>query len=213
MLPLLVASIPVQPDRETARRWAEEELSKSEYDFSPGLLERLAAWLTERFGGLQLTEFGTGHFVVLALIIAVVVGFALFVAPKVFARRQTTEDRSVFDEDGMTREEYLALADAAVAARQWNDAYVALFQALVRSLEERLIIDPQPGRTAQEVSRDGSARVPGLAQELAHAATVFDAVRYGHRHCTSQDIESIRGLSSQVEVARIADFGMSRGVR
>lgn len=213
MLSQLAASIPVQPDRDTAQRWAEDELAKAEYDFSPGLFERLAAWFAEHFGDLQETAFSTGHFVLLALIIAVVVGFALFVAPKVFARRKRAAEQAVFDDDGMTLEEYLALAEAALAAQKWDDAYIALFQALVRGLEQRLIIDQQPGRTAQEVSRDGSARIPDLGHDLAQAATTFDAVRYGDQRCGELDIQAIQRLRSQVEVARIADLSMSRGAR
>ena len=52
---------------------------------------------------------------------------------------------------------------------------------MARSLEERVVLDPRPGRTADEVAREAGVRLPGAAEALSDAARAFDDVTYGGR--------------------------------
>jgi hypothetical protein len=75
---------------------------------------------------------------------------------------------------------------------------------VVRSCEERAIIDPRPGRTAQEAANDIGARLPGLAARLHLAAGLFDEVEYGGLSVSASDDRTLRDLDDAVVAARVA---------
>jgi hypothetical protein len=52
-------------------------------------------------------------------------------------------------------------------------------RAVVRALEERTLLDPRPGRTADEAAAEAGRALPGHAAALAAAAIAFDAIAYG----------------------------------
>jgi hypothetical protein len=67
------------------------------------------------------------------------------------------------------------------AEGNWTAAIRHRLRAVARGLEETEILDPAPGRTANELARDAGARVPHLVFELSQAATAFNDVTYGER--------------------------------
>ena len=54
-------------------------------------------------------------------------------------------------------------------------------RAIVRSLEERTLLDPRPGRTADEAAAEAGRPLPRHADRLRAAARTFDDVTYGGR--------------------------------
>ena len=61
-------------------------------------------------------------------------------------------------------------------------------RAIVRSLEERALLDPRPGRTADEAAAEAGRALPAHADRLRAAARDFDDVTYGGRTATGTGV-------------------------
>jgi hypothetical protein len=182
--------VPVDPDAETAREWAREELSKREYQTGTGrnFLDEFFQWINNLLNSLGN---GIGHtwggwglliaFLLAAAIIALAVW--LVVGPLRRSRRRATSDEELGD-PALTAADLLAAAAAAARAGDWNLAVIECYRALIRSLAEREIIDAKPGMTAFEAALAAGAALPAIASDIHDDADVFDAVRYGHLTAT-----------------------------
>jgi hypothetical protein len=202
LLSLALMEPPVTPDRDEARRWAIEELSNPRYpDATPGWLEQMwrdfMDWLSSLDGGS-----GTGPnpavplMVVLALVL--IIAAIVFVRPRLNARRAKESEDLYGDDHSVDAKGYRVRAASAADGGNWPAAVVDQFRALVRSAEERDIIDARAGRTADEAAAQLGG-VFGTAQtKLIAAAGIFDAVRYGEHPATRADYESIRELDVEL---------------
>lgn len=185
-----------------------DELAKAIYHERPSLLERLLGWLYEQLqrflsaaGGLD----GRPALLLIGSVIAVVVLISLLVAGPVqrsrSARRGSAE---VFGDDSRSTAELLASAERHATAGRWSQAVLDRFRALLRALEDRAVLDPRPGRTADEGAREAGARLPACAVELVAAARLFDDVCYGDADPGPQDDAWLRRVSTQVDATRPA---------
>jgi Domain of unknown function (DUF4129) len=66
------------------------------------------------------------------------------------------------------------------------------------------LLDPGPGRTADEAAAAAGAAVPSCAASLRQAAQVFDEIWYGGRAATRDHDDLLRALDAQVAAARAA---------
>jgi hypothetical protein len=201
-----VLEVPVEPDAPTARRWAEIELSDPVYQDRPNLLETVLRWLGERFADLQVTATDVDPrtaAVVVSLVVAVAVVVALLVAgPVRRARREQRASVDVFGDDTRTAAELRASADALAAAGDWSGAVLDRFRAVLRSLEERVVLEDRPGRTAHEAAQEAGDRLPGCAADLTDAARLFDDVCYGDALAEAADDAALRDLDHRVAAER-----------
>jgi hypothetical protein len=199
------AEPPVLPGAEEARRWAAEELAKSEYrEAEPGWLQSvwrsLRDWLQSLDGppGADAPVPSPVIGIVIALVIAVAV---ILARPRLNPKARHSKE--VFEpESELTARDYRQRAGASAAAGKWGDAVVDRFRALVRSAEDRTVLDPQPGRTADEAAFALSSTFPAEAPRLEHAARTFDAVRYGNWTAGRPDYEAITSLDTGLEAAK-----------
>ena len=201
------AEPPVLPDAEEARRWAAEELAKPEYrQAAPGWLESFWAGLLEWLRSLDASSADAGPLPssLIGIAIAVVIAAGVMLArPRLNAK--VRQAREVFGMDSpLTAADYRQRAETAAAGAKWGDAVVDRFRALVRSAEDRTILNPQPGRTADEVARELALPFGADAHRLNHAARTFDAVRYGNHPALQADYLGIAGLDAELESARPA---------
>ena len=201
------AEPPVLPDAEEARRWAAEELAKPEYrQAAPGWLESFWEGILEWLRSLDASSADAGPLPssLIGIAIAVVITAGVMLArPRLNAK--VRQARKVFGTDSLlTAADYRQRAETAAAAAQWGDAVVDRFRALVRSAEDRTILNPQPGRTADEVARELALPFGAYAHRLNHAARTFDAVRYGNHPALQADYLGIAGLDAELESARPA---------
>jgi type IV secretory pathway VirB2 component (pilin) len=203
-LTALPVGVPVDPDRETAHRWLLEELSQPEYSTAPSLLERLLQWIGDLFDGLSLGEGRFPLAFVLVVVAVVVAAVAWWVAGPVRLTRRRRASVVVLGDDERSADELRAAADAAAARGDWSAAVLDRFRALVRSLEERVVLDERPGRTAQEAAHDAAARLPAVADELHRAAGLFDDVCYGTLPARPEDDGFLRDLDARVRDLRPA---------
>ncbi|WP_457962933.1 DUF4129 domain-containing protein [Arthrobacter sp. D1-29] len=177
------AEPPVLPGRDEARRWATEELAKPEYrGAEPGWLDSVWEAILDWLQSLDGSSSGADNTPVAPLIgvgIAVMIAVAIILArPRLNARSKAEKD--MFDADTtVSASEYRSRAAAAAAAGDWSAAVVDSFRALVRTAEERNIVDARPGRTADEVAGELAVAFGAEAQRLAWAARTFDGIRYG----------------------------------
>lgn len=200
----LRTAVPVEPDGPTARRWAEAELSDPVYHRRESLLDRLWQWVLE-----QLAQAGTVAVdprmaaLVLAGVLVLGLGTALIVAgPVRRARRAERQSRDVFGDDTRTAAELRASADAHAAAGRWGPAVLDRVRAVLRSLEERALLDDRPGRTAHEATQEAGARLPAVAADLHRAGLLFDDVRYGDAVAGPGDDAWLREVDRRVATQR-----------
>jgi hypothetical protein len=201
----MAAEPPVLPGAEEARRWAAEELSQAEYrDAAPGWLETLWEDFVEWFSSLDgSAEAGsTVPSPVIGIVIALIIAAAVVIAkprlnPKARRAKEVFEPASV-----LTATDYRQRAETYAAAGNWGDAVVERFRAMVRSAEDRAILDPQPGRTADEVARDLALPFSGEARRLVRAAATFDAVRYGNTAADAADYQAMAGVDNALEALK-----------
>ena len=191
---------PLLPDADEARGWAEEELAKDAYTqhgeswqqavrrWFEDLFNRIADWKPE--GG-----FGSPTGILTILVIALLIGLAiwLIVGPVRRSRRlATARKHSVFEDDNRPAAEILTGAERAAQSGDWRTAVIESYRALIRSLEERDLIDDRPGITAHEAAGETSERFPDVAESMLKSADAFDATRYGHYGATESDYNTIR---------------------
>lgn len=195
------------PDGDEARHWAEQELSKQEYQAAkPTWFDEFIAsilnWLTDLF-----TPRGAGGFAPLAVtVVVIVIIAALVVALLVWGRPRASRavrrrGDLLGERDDRTAAQLRAEAERRAREKDWDGAVVLRFRALARALLERDLIDPAPGATAQGIAREASEALPELGERLHLAATAFDAVRYLR---ASADESEYRALAATDEAAATA---------
>lgn len=198
----MFTQVPVDPDAETARQWAIEELSKNQYqEHGPSWISRVWGWLGRLLDHLFNFDFG-GNLVAAIIVTVLVVGL-IFLAVRLTAgpvRRAFRNRRthSVFEDDSRTSAQMRAAANAAAERGEWNLAVLERFRAIIRSLEERDLISDRPGVTADEAALETGGRFPDVVMEMMAGANRFDAVRYGLGAATRQDDEALRRLDASL---------------
>ncbi|MBP2215919.1 DUF4129 domain-containing protein [Arthrobacter sp. CAN_C5] len=185
---------PVVPDDDEARRWLVDELAKGPYqEAEPNIIERLIAaileWLGSLLAGLRPLEAGPGT-LLLALGAAIVIAAAVWlVRPRLNARRKV-DGVGVFAGDTVrTALEHRQLADSAASSKNWDTALTERLRAVIRSAEERGIVDSQPGRTAGETAVQLRAAFGPTAEETSWLANRFNEVHYGSQAADASDYQ------------------------
>lgn len=168
-------------DRDDARQAAQRELAKPIYPKrSP--TQRFHEWVHELLYHLaeKSTSIPGGWFTVSVLLTLLIV--AAVVTIRVARRTIRTHrgtDYQLFDTAQLSAGQHRAIAEHFAAEGNWTAAIRHRLRAVARELEEIKVLNPAPGRTANELARDAGARVPHLASELSRAATAFNDVTYG----------------------------------
>jgi Domain of unknown function (DUF4129) len=187
-------------DRDAAHDAAQRELAKPIYPkASP--TQRFHEWVDELL--YRLVEKGSsvpgGWFTVTVLLILLLV--AIMVAIRVARRTIRTHhgsDYQLFDTGQLSASRHRAIAEGFAAEGNWASAIRHRLRAVARGLEETAILNPVPGRTANELARDAGASIPQLASELARAATAFNDVAYGERPGTPEAYQMIVDLDDHL---------------
>lgn len=109
-------------------------------------------------------------------------------------RRAARSAAALFDEGPRSAADHRMAAEAHAAAGRWNEAVQERMRAVVRSLEERTLLDPRPGRTADEAAAEAARSLPAHADGLRAAARTFDDVTYGGRTAGPDTYARLRTL-------------------
>ncbi|MFI8822185.1 DUF4129 domain-containing protein [Streptomyces sp. NPDC053431] len=196
--------VPVQVPRVPAQEAAERELSKPMYhENDPSLLQRGLDRFWDWVDGLFDAASGATPGGVVGLVAVVLVVLAVIAAlwwrlgtPR---RTATGGGDSLFDDGPRTAAEHRAAAARHASAGQWNQAVQERMRAIVRSLEERTLLDPRPGRTADEAAAEAGRSLPAHADALRSAARAFDDVTYGGRSADEPTYRRIEQLDTALE--------------
>lgn len=198
--------VPVDLSREEAQVAARKELAKQMYQAAePGLLERAFAWFVEELDELldRAAAASPGGYVslvgALVLVAALIVAVRLKVGP--LAGSAAARD-PLFVGGPRSAKDHRAAADAHAAAGEWALAVRERLRAIIRSLEERGLLEPRPGRTADEAAAEAGRILPPCADGLRAAARTFDDVWYGGRVAGIEADRALRELDERVQAAR-----------
>lgn len=195
-------TIPRGPAREAARR----ELSKGMYhENEPSWFQRALDafwdWVEDLFSSAAtVTPGGPLGLVVVILVVLAVVGALWWRLGT--PRREPTSSAALFDDRPRSAAEHRAAAEAHAAQGHWNQAVQERMRAIVRSLEERALLDVRPGRTADEAAAEAGRSLPSHTDRLRTAARDFDDVTYGGRTATQQAYQRIAELDRDLESSK-----------
>lgn len=203
---------PLLPGADEAREWAERELAKSIYDTSPTLWDRVLDWLRDLWNRIFEANTTLGPVlmpVIVLLVVAAVVGIALLIGGPIRRRRLREGQGSVevLDGDERTSAALRAAADAAAAAGDHATAVLERYRAIVRSLDERAVLEDRRGRTAHEAAVAAGARLAPCAADLRRAAEMFDGVCYGDLVPVADDDAWLREVDRTVAKTRPSRTG------
>ena len=148
-------------DHDAAHQAAQRELDKPIYP-KASLSQRVHEWIHDLL--FRLLENGSsvpGGWLTLRvlftlLIVAIVIGIR--VARRTI-RTHHGGDYQLFDTAQLSADQHRAIAERFAAEGNWTAAIRHRLRAVARGLEETRILDPAPGRTANELARDAGARI------------------------------------------------------
>ncbi|NUS23954.1 MAG: DUF4129 domain-containing protein [Streptomyces sp.] len=195
-------TVPRDPAREAARR----ELSKRMYhENDPGWFQRALNAFWKWVGNLFDTAATAAPGGTLGLVVIIVAVLAVLGAlwwRLGSPRREPASSAALFDDRPRSAAEHRAAAEAHAAQGHWNQAVQERMRAIVRSLEERALLDVRPGRTADEAAAEAGRTLPAHTDRLRAAARDFDDVTYGGRRASEQSYHRIAQLDEDLERTR-----------
>jgi Domain of unknown function (DUF4129) len=187
-------------DRDAAHDAAQRELSKPIYP-KASLSQQFSDWIDELIYRLALkgSSLPGGWFTIAVLltIVAVAVVVAIQIARRTM-RTNRSADYRLFGAAELSAAEHRATAERYAADGDWAVAIRHRLRAIARQLEESGVLNPVPGRTANELARDAGQLLPDLASELRSAAASFNDVTYGELPGSESAYRMIAGLDERV---------------
>ncbi len=206
LLPRTGDDPPVTIPRVPGREAAERELSKPMYhENDPSLLHRALNafwnWVDDLFSAAaEATPGGGLGLLVIALAVAAL-GAALWWRLGT-PHRTPASAPPLFDDRPRSAAEHRAAAEAHAAESHWTRAVQERMRAIVRALEERALLDPRPGRTADEAAAEAGRTLPAHTRRLRSAAHEFDDVTYGGRTADEPAYRRLTELDRDLERAK-----------
>lgn len=209
---LPLGGAPATPDADQAREAAERELQKPLYHPRPNIWQQILDWFLRQIDGAPLLPPGLPRWASV-LVVCAAVALLLGVLASIMARYNRVRRRraagALFDTDLRDSHALVRDADNAAASGDFVTAVVDRFRAVIRSLDERNLLEDYPGMTAHEASQLAGAALEGargpdgavlnLRPQLFRAGDLFDAVRYGDLEASDAQDQWMRGLAAQVE--------------
>ncbi|MGH3561049.1 MAG: DUF4129 domain-containing protein [Mycobacterium sp.] len=186
-------------DRDAAREAAQRELAKPIYPRqSPkqqfiDLVEMLLRQLVSKGAAVPGGWFTIS---ILLIVLAVAVVASIRIARRTL--RTNRRDHPLFGPAELSAAEHRTAAEHCAASGDWAAAIRHRLRAVARELEQAGVLNPAPGRTANELARDAGAALPELDTELIRAAETFNDVSYGELPATTAGYRIIAELDDQL---------------
>jgi hypothetical protein len=190
-----------------AQQAAREELRHAEYHRDdPTLIGRLFSWAGRQVGRLLSGSPGGNAMLILLVLLAIVIVFAIVRAgpPRRRVRAEAGESDllrplAAADHRRLAQEHERA-GRSAEALREW-------LRAAIADIEDRGILPRRPGRTGAATAREAGFVLPSAAAALRAATTAFDEVWFGERPAGPADVTAARQAADLVRDARPAGPG------
>lgn len=189
------------------QRLARTELSKAIYHPHESLAQRLLdavnRLLNDLYAAGQSFPGGWWSVVALAALTALAVTLVLArLGPLASAHREPGQvvpgGRPLSAADHRQRAARLA------SAGEYAEAILEAVRGIARQLEERGVLSPRLGRTADEIAAEAGLALPAEAAALQDAARLFDDICYGERPGTAAGYALVRDLDTRLQSARPA---------
>jgi hypothetical protein len=190
------------------RGMARHELRKPIYHQNdPSLLSRLLQKIHDWLNSLVSTgrdPVGTAQhgsssgYVSLFVILGFLVAVAALAAWWLWRHRNAKSRSKALHEKESSAAEHRSAAQRLADAGKWAEAIRERLRGIARDLEERAILQPRPGRTADELAREAAPALPELAGDLAQGVRIFDDVWYGGRQGTREGYDFLTGLEHRI---------------
>jgi uncharacterized protein DUF4129 len=187
--------------RGAAQRLARAELAKPVYHPQPPLTERVlhavATWLGRLFRAAQGLPGGWWAAVTLVAVGAGVVAVVLArIGPVARAQRRARELAA--PGGTLSAGDHRAAAGRLAEAGDFGGAICEAVRAIAAELDERGVLRPRTGRTADEFAAEAGQALPRLSADLRGAALLFDEVRYGQRAGTRPGYQRVAELDARI---------------
>jgi hypothetical protein len=207
----MIQYAPPPVDRDQARELARRELQKQIYhrdepSFLDRVMRKISDWLNSVLDHVPGNHAGgSGSWAALVVLLILLVLIAAAVWWRVgTVRRNAAERGSLLDDTHTTAEDHRAAAERHAAAGEWPEAIRERLRAIARDLEERVIVEPRPGRTADELASEAGAALPDHADDLVAGVRIFDDVWYGGRTGDAEGYRHLTELDRRLQSARPA---------
>jgi hypothetical protein len=189
-------------DRDAAHQAAESELNQPIYT-KASATQQFLDWMNELlYRLLQKSASIPGGWLttaVLLTLLAVAIVVAIHIARRTMRTRRRG-DYQLFEATQLTAAQHRETAERYAAEGNWTVAIRHRLRAIARQLEETGVLNPAPGRTANELARDAAEALPHLADELSQAATAFNDVTYGEVPGTQAAYQMIVDLDDHLRM-------------
>jgi hypothetical protein len=197
--------------RAAGQQLARAELSKRMYHPGTPLDERIARAIEHAIdrildsgglGGPGISWWGVVGLAILAVLVVAAIVF--WVGP---VRRSAHRAAVVLlPGEQLSARDHRERAERMAAAGDFTGAIIESLRAIAAELEERSVLAPRPGRTADELAAEASEPLPAHAAGLRQAARLFDDIMYGGRDGTAEGYHRLRDLDAGIRAARPASL-------
>ena len=194
--------------RRAGQTLARTELSKAIYHRHESLAQRLLDAINRLLNDLYTVgkSFPGGWWSVVALATLTALAVALVLArlgPLARARREAGQQAA--GRPPLSAADHRQHAAQLASAGDYAAAILEAVRGIARQLEERGVLSPRLGRTADEIAAEAGLAQPAEAAALHDAARLFDDICYGERPGTADGYALVRSLDTRLQSARPAE--------
>jgi hypothetical protein len=192
--------------RGEGQRLARQELSEQSF------LQRIInAFLNGFSKTANAVPGGWFGLILLGVLVVLAISVVIFWVRPTRGRRASSA--AVLSGQARSARDHRREAERLAAAGEFGQAIVEGVRAIAVELEEREILPPRPGRTADELAAEAGRQLPAVAGDLRLVTRLFDDVLYGDRAGTAEGYQLVSRLDSVVRSAKVtAAMASSAGV-
>lgn len=206
---------PPDPDPAELTDQVRRVMSREEFQYPKGPIDRLTEWINEQlerlFGSAEPTTStapnlgGLGSVIawllIVVAVVAVVAVVVYVVRHQVRRRRPSDPDLEVEIEHRRSAREWASDAERLEAAGDWKGALRARYRHLVRTLVDRGQLPDIAGRTTGELRDDLARSTPAAAEAFDTASLRFELAWYADLAADEQQVAELRAAADEVLAA------------
>ncbi len=117
------------------------------------------------------------------------------------ARSRRAEGQLMTGSGSLSAADHRLRAGHLADAGDYAGATVERVRAIACELDDRAVLTPRAGRTANEMAEEAAAALPAEAGALRGAALMFDDICYGDRPGTRDGYALVRELDTRISAA------------
>lgn len=200
----MTPAAPWTPNDDEARHLLDEQIES--FDVDPTSMtwwERIIDWLSEALS-VNIDPTGAGNVIIQVLLIAAVVVLVILLVryfhPSVSPAAPRGADQLA--DPNIPADQYLDSAQQALAAHQFDQAYLDAYRFMVRSAAQRQLVEVTPATTATAFGWSLGAVLPTYQRAIGEASTEFNRISYGGAIPTRTTTQAMLRLAHDVAAAQ-----------